>query len=232
VDTAYSWKAEVGARSSVNRDRDELGRALASAAELRKKALERLQTAEARLQELAEQQDVTRGEMSIAQRAVADLTDEISRLQQSLAEAEVDEARERVAAAVRRRDDGAAEAATAIDNLLTLLKEIEEHRRAVVEAQKELRAVTATPGPPPPREPSVLDEPLGRLEAFVVARSDARLIEDAVTAAAKSPSGVGIKKLPEHLQELARQRRMAWIDEARKRTPTPRDEETPFSRGV
>jgi len=202
-------------------NRDELGQALASAAEFREAALARLQTAEARLQELAEQQDVTRGEMSIAQRAVADLTDEISRLQQAVAEAEVDEARERLAAAVRRRDDGAAEAAAAIDNLLTLLEEIEEHRRAVMETQKELRAVTSTPGPPPPPEPSVLDEPLGRLEAFVVARSDARLMEDAVTAAAKSPSGFGINKLPEHLQELARQRRWAMIDEARERTPTP-----------
>jgi hypothetical protein len=195
-------------------NRDELERALASAAESLDDASARLQTAETRSQELAEQQDVTRGEMSIAQRAVADLTAEISRLQQALAEADVDEAREKVAAAVRRRDDGAAEAAAAIDNLLTLLEEIEEHRRAVMEAQKELRAMTPTPGPPPPREPSVLDEPLGRLEAFVDARS-------AVTAAAKSPAGFGITKLPEHLQELARQRRWAMIKEAAQQKPTP-----------
>jgi hypothetical protein len=195
-------------------NRDELERALASAAESLDDASARLQTAETRSQELAEQQDVTRGEMSIAQRAVADLTAEISRLQQALAEADVDEAREKVAAAVRRRDDGAAEAAAAIDNLLTLLEEIEEHRRAVTEAQKELRAMTPTPGPPPPREPSVLDEPLGRLEAFVDARS-------AVTAAAKSPAGFGITKLPEHLQELARQRRWAMIKEAAQQKPTP-----------
>jgi hypothetical protein len=195
-------------------NRDELERALASAAESLDDASARLQTAETRSQELAEQQDVTRGEMSIAQRAVADLTAEISRLQQALAEADVDEAREKVAAAVRRRDDGAAEAAAAIDNLLTLLEEIEEHRRAVTEAQKELRAMTPTPGPPPPREPSVLDEPLGRLEAFVDARS-------AVTAAAKSPAGFGITKLPEHLQELARQRRLAMIKEAAQQKPTP-----------
>jgi hypothetical protein len=195
-------------------NRDELERALASAAESLDDASARLQTAETRSQELAEQQDVTRGEMSIAQRAVADLTAEISRLQQALAEADVDEAREKVAAAVRRRDDGAADAAAAIDNLLTLLEEIEEHRRAVTEAQKELRAMTPTPGPPPPREPSVLDEPLGRLEAFVDARS-------AVTAAAKSPAGFGITKLPEHLQELARQRRWAMIKEAAQQKPTP-----------
>jgi hypothetical protein len=202
-------------------NRDEVERQLASATEQRRQALARLQAAEERAEELAEQQDAIRGEISIAQRAAADFTDHIARLEQAVAEMRIDEAREAVGAAVRVRDDTAAEAAAAVDAALTLLDQLEEHRRAVAEAAERLRAATPTPGPAPPMEPAILGEPLQRLEAFVRARSDHALMDDAVTAAATSPLGRGIRDLPAHLQELARQRRERLLRESR---AAPREE--------
>jgi hypothetical protein len=196
-------------------NRDEVEQQLASATEQRQHALTRLQAAEAKADELAEQQNAIRGEVSIAQRAVAEFTDHIARLEQAVAELRIDEAREAVAAAVRVRDDTAAEAAETVDAALTLLDQLEEHRHAVADAAKRLRTVTPTPGPAPPTEPSVLDEPLQRLEAFVRARSDQALLNDVVDAAATSPLGRGIPDLPEHLQELARQRRKRYIQQSR-----------------
>jgi hypothetical protein len=209
-------------------NRDDVEQQLTSATEQRQQALARLQAAEARAEELAEQQSAIRGEVSIAQRAVAEFTDQIARLEQAVAELRIEEAREAVAAAVRVRDDTAAKAAAAIDAALTLLEQLEEHRRAVADAAKRVRAVTATPGPLPPMEPAVLEEPLQRLEEFVRARSDDALMDDAVTAAATSPLGRAIHDLPVHLQELARRRRERYIQQsragARQETPAERPE--------
>jgi len=188
---------------------------LASAMEQRERAVTRLQAAEALAQELADQQDATRGEIVIAQRSVADLTDAISRIQQAASELRVDEAREALAAAVRIRDDTAAEAAAAIETALALLEQLEVHRRSVTDAEHTLQSLTSTPGQPPPTEPQVVEEPLQRLDTFVRARSDTKLLDDLVTAAARSPGGNAINNLPEHLQILAHERRKALAASAR-----------------
>jgi chromosome segregation ATPase len=203
-------------------NRDEVERALTSATEQREQAVVRLAAAETRAQELADQQDSVRGEIVIAQRSVADLTDAISRLQQAVSQLRVDEAREGLAAAVRLRDENATEAAAAIEATLGLLEQLEERRRVVADAERALQAATSTPGPPPSLEPPVLEEPLQRLDAFVRARSDAKLLDDVVTAAARSPGGNAIADLPEHLQVLARERRKALtVAAARQRDRRP-----------
>jgi chromosome segregation ATPase len=206
----------VGSAAEVPAEREQAERELARAEAHRQEAIARLESVEVRAADLAEQQSVIRGEMEIAQRAVSDFTDAILPLQHKLAAIRAEEAREQFAAALRRRDDAVAEAAVSIDATLTLLAQLDEHRRNVVDAAASLQATTGTPESPTTEEPSVLDAPLQRLMEFARTRSDEQLLDDAVTAAATSLRGFAIKDLPAHLQELARERRRTLHV-----TPTP-----------
>lgn len=215
-------------------NRDEMERRLATATEQRRQALARLESAEARAEKLTQEQTSARDEVDAAHRAVAEVSDQVDALERAVAERRVADAHDEVAAAVRLRDDAAAEAATAVETALTLLHRLEEHRGAVEAALQALRALTRTPAPTPPPEPSVLAGPLQRLEDFVRARSDQVLMDDAVTAAATSPRSHAILDLPAHLQELARQRRERFIRQSRtpqpQAAPPPGEEPTEVSR--
>ena len=60
-------------------------------------------------------------------------------------------------------------------------------------------------------DPEVMRESWDRLSQEVRKRIDERFEDDLVEAAAHSPMGNAIRDLPEHLRELARQRRLALM---------------------
>jgi DNA repair ATPase RecN len=198
--------------STVSRDprrratRKEVEQKLAVLQARQQEAQARLNEAAERLAELDEERAVTLGEAQLAERHTVDLAEHLERLQQELAAAEVAEAEDALRDAARVRDAVLAEAAEAADRLATAIDAIATARASVRETEKRLRALDRSARTVVPPETNVFDERWRALAPMVEAELGVRLESELVEAAVRSGNHLSVKSLPDHLQELARQR--------------------------
>jgi hypothetical protein len=202
--------------------REELERKLLLAEASLRQAAERLEQAERRLVSVEEERAQILGESALAGRALADFEALVEQSRAELAAIEIREARDVLAEAVRARDRVIQSAATALDEAVATLEVIEQHRAAVAEAQRRLRSLDPDAPAAPPDEPDLLHEPWQRMIAAVRAEIDEELEADLVDAAARSQNPQAINSLPQHLRELALQRRQALLRESIRRQDSTR----------
>ena len=125
--------------------------------------------------------------------------------------------------AVGVRDDAGNRAAEAMAQLIVSFERLdaarEELAERVAEAESRLRRrIEVAP------EPERLEQEWARLIDFVRTRAQLRLDDELVDTAASDPTGFQIRKLPEHLQGIARQRRRERMtSESRSEPETKRE---------
>jgi chromosome segregation ATPase len=190
--------------------REEIERRLALAQKRREEAGDRLDRTKERLIELDQERNAILGEAELAERALADFDHVIEESREALTRLELEEARAAVAEAVQRRDRAIHAAATALEDAVEQLQQVDAHRAAVVEAGARLSSLEPSNGARrsfPPEEQDILNEPWERMVAAVKSRVENELATDIVEAAARSHSTSAISALPVHLRELAMQRR-------------------------
>jgi DNA repair exonuclease SbcCD ATPase subunit len=178
----------------------------------------------AALARLEEQRVEREGQLALARRAEEDLG---SRIEEKRAELERAEAAATVEAydrSVSTRNAVAEKVASAVEAAVAALGEYDAAQERVGKAwETVLRSRFAAGGsrtgkiPESGREPTVLTEAFETLAGVVRERLDGELERDLVEAAARSPMGNDIPKLPAHLQALARERRRSITQEARGR---------------
>jgi chromosome segregation ATPase len=179
-----------------------------------REATARLSEAEGQLAHVEERREALAGEAAIARRAIADFEQLLEELRGELAELHVQEAHQAFDKLVEARDLALGEAASALDWIRTALDELDTRRAAVAQGLSELRAVDPDVSTSVPSEPDVLDNAWERIIPVLRTRLDQRLEIDLVEAAAASHVESAIEELPQHLRELARQRRTQRIREA------------------
>jgi hypothetical protein len=171
---------------------------------------------DAALATLDEQRQERQGRLALARRAHEDVNRRLEERRVELARAEADAAVEAYERVLRERDVAAEALASAADAVTARLREYEaaQERAAgawdAVLAQRELlpelgRETLAEPDQDAPRVNEAREMLLGLVRNWL----DHDLERDLVEAAARSPAGYAIEKLPEHLRALARERRIA-----------------------
>jgi chromosome segregation ATPase len=186
----------------------------------RREAEASLQESADRLAALEDELATTLGKRKLAERQAADIDEYMERLHRELAAAKVADARDAVKEAVRVRDVAIEEASEAAAELGSAIERIASARDALQEAHKRLRNLDRQAPRTPPPEPCDFDERWRTLAPKVEAELGARLETELVEAAARSHNYLMVEQLPEHLQELARQRKRDLI-------PTKRHPLTP-----
>jgi chromosome segregation ATPase len=176
-------------------------------------AATRLATAEEQLAAVEEQRHTLAGQTAINRRAVADYQELIEKLRGELAALHVEQAHEAFEKAVQARDHAVREAASALERITTALEQLDTRRTVVARAEQELRAIDAEASVSIPPEPDVLDAAWEEILPLLRARLNERLEADLIEAAVVSVGGRAIEQLPEHLRELARQRRNQRVRE-------------------
>jgi len=179
---------------------------------------------QAALSALDEQRSEREGRLALALRAQQDYERRLEGKRAELARAEAEAALEGLKKQLRNRDVSAqafASAAQAVIKTLqdfdTAQKEVEELRQAILlRAPLEARAAAADLAEDSAAPPAVFAEALTRLTEIVSQRAGHDLERDLVEAAARSPMGYDISRLPAHLQGLARERFIAIGREARR----------------
>lgn len=171
---------------------------------------------EAALRALDDQRREREGRIALAQRARQDLERRLeeTRVEQERAEAQA--ALEAFERSLDERNAAAEHFAAAARDVVARLREYEAACEVAVNAWQ---AVPSGPGGRKSVEseragelahdPAVVAESLELLTASVRDRLDDELERDLVEAAARSPMGHDIQRLPTHLQALARERRLA-----------------------
>lgn len=204
-------------------DRREVESKLVNADARRREARERLEQNAARLAELDDERAALVGESRLAERAAADYEEHLTRLRAELAAVEVSEARAAVRGAIEARDARIAEAAAAVSEVLAALERTSSARAELQKAHHHLRTIDADAPKVLPPEPTVFDDRWQRLAPLIEAELGVRLESELLDAAARSANPRAIDDLPEHLRELARQRRndlhRAALKRNTKRTP-------------
>jgi proline dehydrogenase len=163
---------------------------------------------ESRVNELQQTLVETKARLSENERRLAEK-------QAELAQAKRKEAAERYQEAFRAREDAAGRVAEAA---ATVLAELEAYDDATKTLRQLIDDIRAAPGegvtaPDLEDDPEGLRETWDRLEERVRQRSNNKLDDELVEAAARSVMGQAIEGLPEHLRELAHARRRARIKE-------------------
>jgi chromosome segregation ATPase len=170
-------------------------------------ATTRLATAEEQLAEVEEQRHALAGEAAISRRAIADYQELLEKFRGELAALHVEQAHETFEKAVQVRDHAVREAASALEWITTALEQLDTRRTAVAQAEQELRAIDPGASVSIPPESDILDAAWEEILPLLRARLNERLEADLIEAAVASLGGRAIEELPEHLRELARQRR-------------------------
>jgi DNA repair exonuclease SbcCD ATPase subunit len=165
---------------------------------------------------LREEIEARLGRLSSTRRALADNQDAVEKKRSELDEKLAEQARKLFEQVLQDRRAAGESVAEATETLLTRLHDLDtldEEARSAWEAAQ-LRA-TATGNPLDPAagdeleaDPEVMRESWDRLSHEVRKRTDEYFEHELVEAAAQSPMGHAIPNLPEHLRELARQRRL------------------------
>ncbi len=159
------------------------------------------------------------GRLSLTRRALADHEESVENKRAQLDEAMAEQARQVFEQVLQNRtkaEESVAEAAELLLKRLAALDGLrEEARSAWAAAQVRAKAVgkplDAAAGAELEADPEAMGESWDRLSQEVRKRIDERFEDDLVEAAARSPMGNAIRDLPEHLRELARQRRLALM---------------------
>lgn len=187
--------------------RNEVEEKIAATEARRREAEEELEEKAARLAELEDERGVLLGEAALAERRAGALHDHLAQLQEELVAVERAEAYAAVDAAVRARDAALARGAEAAHQLSAAIEQIEKARMNLAEAHREVRAKDAGTRMTLPPEPNTFDEHWQALAPLVEAELGIQLESKLVEAAARSSNYLVINHLPEHLRELARQRK-------------------------
>ena len=173
---------------------------------------------DAALVALEEQRDEYLGRLHLARRAEEDVKRRIDEKRVELQRAEDEAVIENYERAVGERESAAERFASAAGAAVAALREYEAVQESVGHA---LKAVRSRPGAggsvKSEAEPAIVAGSVELLVDAVRKRLDTDLERDLVEAAARSPMGHDIKNLPAHLQALARQRRLAILNEAARR---------------
>jgi chromosome segregation ATPase len=187
--------------------RTELEEKLAAAETRRREAEERLREHDERLHELEEERESLLGFSALARQALADLDEYQQRLQHELAELRVAELRQAFADAVRARDDALETAAAAVSGVAAALQRVDAARAELAACHRRLGQ--AAHGPPPriPPEAAELRDRWSSIAPRLEEELGRQLDYEMVEAAARSQNRLAFEALPEHLRELAKQRR-------------------------
>ena len=159
---------------------------------------------ETALEDLSVRRDEVAGRLDLARRQAADFTNRLVAKEAELEETRKLAAYQAFKESVSSRDDAAAHAASAIDEVITALTLLSGLQDAVAAAG---RAVSPEFDVSSVEPPDVIESAWQGLVDYVRSRIEERLQDEAVEAAARSFQGYEINKLPEHLQALARQLR-------------------------
>jgi hypothetical protein len=189
----------VANRENLEREIVSLEQALAEARDERANAKRALEDLEGLRAEAA-------GRFEIACRASESYAARLGERREELTRVLDAELQARLRDAIASRDGAALRAAEAIAHLIASFDRLEAARASTAERIAELEAGGRAPTDVGP-EPAALDEQWARLVDFVRARAQLALDDELVEAAASSPMGHDIGKLPEHLQVVARERR-------------------------
>jgi hypothetical protein len=181
-------------------------------------ATTRLATAEEQLALVEEQRHTLAGEAAISRRAIADHQELLEKLRGELAALHVEQAHETFEVALQARDHAVREVASALEWITTALEQLDTRRAAVAQAEHELRAIDPGVSVSIPPESDILDAAWEEILPLLRVRLNERLEADLIEAAIASVGGSAIEELPEHLRELARQRRNQRLREALRKT--------------
>jgi DNA repair exonuclease SbcCD ATPase subunit len=156
-----------------------------------------------------------RDQLTQAQSAIDDLFAHIEEKRAELDEAIAEQV-------IGDRQAAAAALAEAVELLLQRLAAFDGSQEAARElAKTHARSHAAgrtwnTPIPPDlEADPEIIREPWDRLCSEIRNRIDGKFEDELVEAASRSPMGVAINDLPEHLREVARRRRLAMMQRDR-----------------
>jgi chromosome segregation ATPase len=162
-------------------------------------------TVEAALDDLEGHRNELAGRLANARQAADDYAARLEQRRQELALALEAEAQAKLLEAVDARDDAADRAAEAIAQLIVAVEGLEAARAATAERVAETASYLGR-RPAIEPEPENFEHEWTRLIDFFRERAQLALDDELVEAAASSPLGFEIDKLPEHLQVIARQR--------------------------
>ena len=204
-------------------DKDELKREIKAMERELQHARQLAEKNQAALSALDEQRSEREGRLTLALRAQEDYERRLEEKRAELARAEAEAALEALKNELRNRDVAAEAFASAAQSVIerlqdfdTAQEEVEKARQAILlRGPAELRAAAAELLDEPGAPPAVFAEALTTLTDIVSQRADHDLERDLVEAAARSPMGNDISRLPTHLQGLARERFIAIGREGR-----------------
>jgi chromosome segregation ATPase len=168
---------------------------------------------------LSAEMEARQGRLSLTRRALADHQESVEKKRVQLDEQMAEQARRVFEQALQNRTEAGKSVAEAAEVLLERLAALdglrEEARSAWAAAQVRAKAVgkqwDPAAGAAVEADPEVMRESWDRLSQEVRKRIDEHFEDDLVEAAARSPMGRAISDLPEHLRQLARQRRLALM---------------------
>jgi YesN/AraC family two-component response regulator len=205
-------------------DTDEINHQLAQLEEHLRQARQDAEESDAALATLEEQRLEREGQLALARRAEEELGRRIEEKRAELKRAEAESALEAYDRSVNALNAIAEKVASAVEAVVAALGDYDAaQERVAKEWETVLRSRSAAGDsragkiPESGREPTVLTEAFETLADVVRERLDGELERDLVEAAARSPMGNDIAKLPVHLQALARERRRSITQEARGR---------------
>jgi DNA repair exonuclease SbcCD ATPase subunit len=165
---------------------------------------------------LREEIEARLGRLSLTRRALADHQEAVEKKRSALDEKLAEKARQLFEQVLQDRRAAGQSVAEAAEILLTRLHDLDtldEEARSAWEAAQLRAGATGKPLDPAAgdeleADPEVMRESWDRLAHEVRKRIDENFEHELVEAAAQSPMGHAIPNLPEHLRELARQRRL------------------------
>jgi signal recognition particle GTPase len=190
------------------------------------RAREAAEENQAALSALDEQRSEREGRLALARRAQQDFERRLEEKRAELARAEAEAALEALKKELRNRDVAAEAFASAAQSVITRLENfdtaqegVETALRAMLLGQAQARVEAAELPDDLDAQPGVFTEALTTLTEIVSQRADHDLERDLIEAAARSPMGHDISRLPAHLQGMARERYAAIGREGRGSQP-------------
>jgi DNA repair exonuclease SbcCD ATPase subunit len=165
---------------------------------------------------LREEVEARLGRLSLTRRALADHQEAFDKKRSELDQKLAEQARQLFEQVLQERSAAGESVAEAAEILLTRLHDLDtldEEARSAWQAAQLRASATGNPldtaaGDELAADPEVMRESWDRLSHEVRKRIDENFEHELVEAAAQSPMGHAIPNLPEHLRELARQRRL------------------------
>jgi leucyl aminopeptidase len=205
-------------------DKDEVKREISAIERELQRARQLAEKNQAALSALDEQRSEREGRLTLALRAQEDYERRLEEKRAELARAEAEAALEALKKELRNRDVAAEAFASAAQSVIerlqdfdTAQEEVDKAREAIqLRGPAQARIAAAELADDSSAPPGVFAEALSTLTEIVSQRADHDLERDLVEAAARSPMGYDISRLPAHLQGLARERFIAMGREGRR----------------